>query len=127
MSTINRLLSRRDKHTHGSRKEKVMPSPESPPTRGSTPASASLRSRHNSSSSLSLAFPGLQSKQSPRLQATIEIVECSCADLGTLILQPKPNGGVLKGLFVADEERKSDEKDEDRKVRGTSSSSKEKS
>lgn len=118
MSAINRLLSRTDKHTHGSHREKVMSPPVSPP-RGSTTASLSLRSSHSTSSSVSsvsLAFPGLQPKRSPRLQATLGTVECSCADARTLLLQPKSDSAVLNGLFVAEQEHKKHERDEDRKV-----------
>ena len=119
MSTINRFLSRRDRHTHGSHKEKVMSPPESPSSSDSVEVS-SLRPRRSTSSSLSsvsLAFPGLPRKRSPRRQANIGIVECSCTDLRTLLLQPKSDGGILNGMFVADQERKDHVKDEDRKAR----------
>lgn len=119
MSTINRFLSRKDKHAYGSHKDKVNTSLESPPSRGSTIASSSMRSRRSTSSSLSsvsLAFSDLKPKRSPRLQATIGTVECSCANLGTLILQPRTDRGALNGLFVTEQEHKRHEKDEDRKV-----------
>lgn len=98
-----------------------MSSPTSRPSTASSPIHASsLRSRQSSGSSfssVSLAFSDLRAKRSPRLQATDGTVECSSTDRGTFLLQPKSNGGPLNGLFVADGERKSIQKDEEKKVR----------
>ena len=100
-----------------------MSSPASTP---STPSPASTRvssssssKRHSSTSSIpsvSLAFSSVAPKRSPRLQASRGVVECSSTDRGALLLQPKSNGGPLNGLFVADEERRVHEKDDDKKV-----------
>ena len=120
MSTINRLLSRKDKYRFGTSKEKVMSSPTPNPSSTSTPSHASsVRSRHSSGSSfssVSLAFSDLKAKRSPRLQATDGTVECSSTDRGTFLLQPKSNGGPLNGLFVAEGEKVKIEKDEEKKV-----------
>lgn len=121
ISTMNRLLSRKDKHRHGTSQENVMSSPTSKPSSASTSIHASsTRSRQSSGSSfssVSLAFPDLRAKRSPRLQATDGTVECSSTDRGTFLLQPKSNGGPFNGLFVTDGEKKSIQKDEEKKVR----------
>ena len=121
MSTMNRFLSRKDKHRHGNSKENVMSSPTFKPSSPSTSTHASsTRSRQSSGSSfssLSLAFSDLRAKRSPHLQTTEGTVECSSTDRGTFLLQPKSNGGPLNGLFVADGEKRSIEKDEEKKVR----------
>ena len=116
MSTINRLLSRRDKH-HASHKEKVMLSPATHPT------SSSLFTRSGTTSSVSvstvsLAFCTLLPKRSPRLQAALEPIECSSANPTSLLLQPKQHGGPLEGLFVPEEKERTDkpEKGDERKV-----------
>ena len=112
MSTINRLLSRKDKH-HGNHKEKVPASPARVPST-STSASISTKSPHApfSSSSLyaiSLAFATLLPKRSPRLQATIEPIQCSSANHATLLLQPKQHGGPLHGHSVPEENQPNEE------------------
>lgn len=116
MSTINRFLSRKDKHSHGAHKDKVMSSPAS--AHSPTPTPLSTKSRHSSYSSfssLSLAFSTLVTKRSPRLEAHGGLVECCTADSGDFLLQPKRYSGLLDGFFEG-EEVKTPEKEEEKKV-----------
>ena len=116
MSTINKLLSRKDKHSHGTHKDKVMSSPASTPSPAPTPSSTRSRnSSYSSFSSLSLAFSTLVTKRSPRLQTHDGQVECCTADSGGFLLQPKRYSGLLNGFFEG-EEVKTPEKEEEKKV-----------
>lgn len=116
MSTINRFLSRKDKHSHGTHKDKVMSSPAFTPSPTPTPSSTRSRnSSYSSISSLSLAFSALVTKRSPRLQAHEGLVECCTADSRGFLLQPKRYSGLLNGFFEG-EEFKSLEKEEEKKV-----------
>ncbi len=116
MSTINKFLSRKDKHSHGTHKDKVMSSPARTPSPIQTPSSTrSRKSSYSSSSSLSLAFSTLITKRSPRLQAHDGMVECCTADNAGFLLQPKRHSGTLNGFFEG-LELKTPEKDEEKKV-----------
>lgn len=79
--------------------------------------------QHTSSSSLSslsLAFPNLKAKTSPRLQAAGGTVYSSTANArGSYLLQPRREGRI-SGLFFASEEKKAPEKKDDEAVRFTS-------
>lgn len=81
-----------------------MSSSASTPTTTLASFSTSRHGSFSSLSSLSLVFSGIRPKQSPRLQATIESVECSSANSTSLLLQPKQNDGPLNGLLVSKEE-----------------------
>ena len=113
MSTINRFLSRKDKHSHGTHKDKVMSSTPSP-----VPTPSSARSRNSSYpslSSLSLAFSTLVTKRSPRLKTLDGLVECCTADSDGFLLQPKRYSGLLNGFFEGEEIR-TPEKEAEKKV-----------
>lgn len=116
MSTINRFLSRKDKLSQGTHKDKVMSSPAFTPSPTPTPSSTTSRnSSYSSFSSLSLAFSTLVTKRSPRLQAHGGLVECCTADSRGFLLQPKRYSGLLNGFFE-DEEVKAPGKEEEKKV-----------
>lgn len=116
MSTINRFLSRKDKHSLGTHKDKVMSSPAFTPSPTQTPSSTRSRtSSYSSLSPLSLAFSPLVTKRSPRLQAHDGLVECCTADSGGLLLQPKRHSGIINGFFEG-ETFKTPEKEEEKKV-----------
>lgn len=116
MSTINRFLSRKDKQSHGTHKDKVMSSPASMPSPIQTPSSTRSRtSSYSSFSSLSLAFSTLTTKRSPRLQAYDGFVECCTADSNGFLLQPKRSSVTLNGFFGGEEFR-TPEKEEEKKV-----------
>ena len=120
MSTINKFLSsRKDKHSHGTHKDKVMSSPSPAPSPIQTPASgASIRSKassYSSLSSLSLAFSTSVTKRSPSLQAHDGLVECYTADSDRFLLQPKRYSGTLDAFFQG-EEIKTPQKEDEKKV-----------
>ena len=116
MSTINKFLSRKDKHSHGIHKDKVMSSPASAPSPTPTPSSTRSRdSSYSSCSSLSLAFSTLVTKRSPRLHAQEGLIECCTADSDGFLLQPKRYSGLLNGFFEG-EEVKTPAREEEKKV-----------
>lgn len=87
------------------------------------PIVAAFSSSHHSSSSslysLSLAFPGTESKRAPCLQATIESIECSSANSANLLLQPKPTDGHPNGSVIPEgkEDLENEKSEEERNVR----------
>lgn len=130
MSSINRLLSRRDKYTH----QKVMSSPVPTPPHVSDSSSISSSTTSTSTSppvqfalshgqkfssslsSLSLAFTTQTPKRSPSLQAIEGTIHASTANaFEHLLLQPKQTAGHLHGLFP-DEETEAPVKDDETKV-----------
>lgn len=134
MSGINRLLSRRDRHTHGDHQKKVMSSPLPLPTQASDSSSISSsiasastsspfqfplsqgRTCSSSLSSLSLAFTTHTLKRIPSLQAIEGTIHASTANASEhLLLQPKQTAGHLYGLFP-DEEPETPTKDDEAKV-----------
>jgi len=136
MSSINHLLSRRDKHSHGNNKKEVHFSLSNAPSiirvnKAILPLSiwcimaAPLPPQNSANSSagtssipfttISLAFSRSRAKRSPRLQTTNETVECSSANAETFVLQPKQRDAPLNGLFIDDENIKAG-RDEEKKV-----------
>lgn len=119
MSTINRFLSRRDKH-HGAHKDKVM----SPPTDIFAPIAGTISPTRCPNSSgypfLSLSLSCLPPKDSLCLRRGAFPVLCSSADSAAFVLQPKKHGGPLNGLFPPEDSNGSvdkPQKEEDKKVR----------
>ena len=131
MSGIHRLLSRRDKNTHGGRRqeEKVIHSlaPKPLPNSDSSSVSSFMSSStfscppttyrrvsSSSLSSLSLAFAPQTPKRSPSLQPTEGTIHASTANaFEDFLLQPKQTAGFLHGLFPEEDIKppvKSDEK-----------------
>lgn len=134
MSGINRLLSRRDKNTHGDHPKKVMSSPVPTPPQISDSSSTSSsvastgtfspflfplshgRTSSSSLSSFSLAFKTQTPKRSPSLQAIEGTIHASTANASEhLLLQPKQTSGHLHGLFP-DEDVETPIKDDETKV-----------
>ena len=117
MSNLNKFLSRKDKYSYGTHRNKVMSSPVSTPSPIQTPSSTRSRtSSYSSFSSLSLAFSTPVTKRSPRLQAHDGQIECCTADSNGFILQPKRYSGTLNGFFEGGE-FKTPQKEEEKKVR----------
>ncbi|KAL9577306.1 MAG: hypothetical protein Q9203_007515 [Teloschistes exilis] len=120
MSSFHKLIGRKDKSSTVNGK-KVMSTP-SPPVPSSpsestcstfvspaTPSSLDIVRVHvhsSSLSSLSSAFPAINTKVSPRLQATVGNVESSTANsCDGWLLQPKQTSGLPNGNLSEDDDR----------------------
>ncbi|KAL8685142.1 MAG: hypothetical protein Q9218_007949 [Villophora microphyllina] len=138
MSTFHKLIGRKEKSNHLDDKKvkftTALPNPSSPSestcstcSSPATPASFAapvVHVRSSSISSLSNAFPALNTKRSPRLQATFGAIESSTANYRDgWLLQPKQTSGFRNGSLSEDEDTTS-ERNGNKKVDAVSQLSK---
>lgn len=120
MSSFHKLIGRKDKSsTVNGKKVMSIPSPPVPSSPSestcstfvspATPSSLDIvrvHVRSSSLSSLSSAFPVINTKVSPRLQATVGNVESSTANcFDGWLLQPKQTSGFPNGGISEDDDR----------------------